>query len=260
MKLGRALLLVVLAGLAGCRGLPPAPEAPKLSTEQILSRLKSRQGVITAFAARGRLTLISPQQSATGTALIKGMLPETLRVDLKDPLGRSVLNFATDGRVVEILFPRENKLLQGPATPANLAAFIPPGVTVPQALRLLVGDLPLSQGPPARTHLEAGERMFVLEWLKSDGSLQERLWVAAGELQPQKEEWFGANGRMAFSAELGEFHQGSPGWPQQLKLMTPSPQVELRLVYKDFTPNPSLNPADLVVPRPPGVAVLPLKP
>lgn len=260
MKLGRALLLVVLAGLAGCRALPPAPVAPELSAEQILSRLKARHGVLTTFAARGRLTLISPQQNATGTGLIKGKLPETLRVDLKDPLGRSVLNFATDGQVVEILFPQESKLLRGPATSANLAAFIPPGVTVSQVLRLLVGDLPLSQGPPASSRFSPGERMYVLEWRKSDGSLQERLWVAAGDVQPRKEEWFEANDRLAFSSELGEFHQGSPGWPQHLKLVTPSPQVELRLVYKDFTPNPSLNPDDLAVPKPPGVAVLPLKP
>jgi hypothetical protein len=262
LKLGGALLLCLLAGLAGCRAaLPPAPAVPELSADQILSRLKARHGALTTFAARGRLTLISPQQSATGNALIKGKLPETLKVDLKDLLGRSVLDFATDGQQVEILFPRENKLLRGPATPANLAAFIPPGVTAPQALRLLVGDLPLSPGPPDRMHFEPGERMYVLEWLKSDGSLQERLRVAAGDLQPRKEEWFGADGKLAFSAELGEFHQVSPGWPQQLKLVTPSPhQVELRLVYRDFTPNPALNPGDLVVSRPPGVAVLPLKP
>lgn len=262
LKLAGVLLLVLLAGLAGCRAvLKPAPPVPELSAAQILSRLQVRHNALTTFAARGRLTLISPHQSATGTALLKGKLPETLKVDLKDPLGRSVLDFATDGQVVEILFPRENKLLRGPATPANLAAFIPPGITPPQALRLLVGDLPLSPGPPDRLHFEPGEGMYVLEWLQSDGSPQERLRVAAGNLQPQKEEWFGADGKVAFSAELGDFHPTSPGWPRQLKLVTPSPQpVELRLVYRDFTPNPALAPGDLTVSRPPGVAVQPLKP
>jgi hypothetical protein len=260
MKIRTVLLVVIIVGLAGCRALPPAPAAPELSAEQILSRLKAGRGDLSAFAARGRLTLISPQQNATGIALVTGKLPETLRVELKDPLGRSVLTFFTDGRVVEILFPREGKLLQGPATPANLASFVPPQVKLPQALRLLVGDLPLSQGPPNRTHFEAGEKLYVLEWLKSDGSPQERLWVAASELQPRKMEWFGADGQVAFRAELGEFHQVAAGRPQNLKLMTPSPQMELRLAYRDFTPNPSLTPADLAVPRPPGVAVLPLKP
>jgi hypothetical protein len=260
MKIRYLILLMVLAGLGACRGLPPAPPAPELSAEQILTRLKAGRGELTAFDARGRLTLISPQQNATGTALVKGKLPETLRVDLKDPLGRSVLSFFTDGRLVEILFPRENKLLQGPATPANLASFVPPQVKLSHALRILVGDLPLSQGPPNRTRFEAGERLYVLEWLKRDGSLQERLWVAPEDFQPRKQEWFGPDGQAAYRVELGEFEPSSPGRPRQLKLITSNPQMELRLAYRDFTPNPSLNAADLAVPRPPGVAVFPLKP
>jgi outer membrane lipoprotein-sorting protein len=263
-----ALLVLVLIMLAGCRaGLRPGqrmarkpPAAPALSSEQILAQLKARQGTLSAFDAKGRLTLISPEQNATGTALLKGKLPETLKVDIKDPLGRAVLNFYTDGQVVEILFPRENKLLQGPATPTNLAAFVPPGVKVNQVLRLLAGDLPFSQGPPARLQPESGDNLTVLEWVKSDGSLQERLWVSTGEVQPRKQEWYGADGQVAFSAELGEFGKLAPGRPQQVKLVTANPRVELRFTFKEFTPNTALSPAELAVPRPAGVMVQPLKP
>ncbi len=262
MKTRYLILLVMLAvaGLGACRRLPPTPPAPELSAEQVLSRLKAGRGELTAFAARGRLTLISPQQNATGTALVKGKLPETLRVDLKDPLGRAVLTFVTDGRVVEILFPRENKLLQGPATPANLASFVPPQVKLAHALRILVGDLPLSPGLPQRTRFEAADRMYILEWLTGGGSLQERLWVAADDFRPRKQEWFGPDGQAAFRVETGDFQPSLPGRPRQLKLVTFNPAMELRLTYRDFTPNPSLSAADLAVPRPPGVAVLPLKP
>ena len=261
MKSGGVLLLVLLAVLAGCRTLPPAaPVLPELSADQILSQLKARQDGLSSFALRGRLVLLSPKQNATGTALIKGRLPETLRVDLKDPLGRSVLNFATDGQVVELLFPRESKLFRGPATPTNLAAFIPPGVSLPQTLRLLVADLPLSGGPPARLRYEPGEGLYVLEWVNGDGTLRERLRVQAQGILPRQEEWYGTSGRLIFSAELDEFDRLNPPRPQRLKLMSPGPKVELRLTYSEFKPNPSLTPADLAVPRPPGVTVLPLKP
>jgi hypothetical protein len=263
MKMRWVLLMLVLAALSGCRGgmLKARPEAvPETTPEKVYDRLKARQGNLTGFAAKGRLTLISPEQNATGTAIIKGQLPATLRVDLKDPLGRAVLSFATDGQTVEVLFPRENKLFQGPATPTNLAAFIPRGVTVPQALRLLMGDLPLSSGPPTKVQAEAGDNVHVLEWLTSDGALQERLRVSGAEVLPQKEEWYGPGGRLVFSAELGEFNQVAPGRPQQIKLVTADPKVELRLTYREFAPNPSLSPADLAVPRPPGVVVQPLQP
>jgi outer membrane biogenesis lipoprotein LolB len=264
MKIRWLILVLVIAALAGCRGgflhrpkaLPAA--GVKLSPEQVVSQLKARQGQLTSFAARGRVTLVSPEQNATGTAIIKGKLPETLRVDLKDPLGRSVLSFYTDGQQVEILFPRENKLLTGPATPSNLAAFIPAGVKLPQALRLMVGDLPLSQGKPARLNQESG--MYVLEWQAPDGSLQERLWVSAGLVQPVKDEWYGPGGQLIFSAELGDYGKVAIDRPAHLKLATTTPRVELLLTYKDFTPNATLTPADLAVPKPPGVVVQHLKP
>jgi outer membrane lipoprotein-sorting protein len=264
MKWRYLILMMVLAALAGCRGglggkVAKAPPATKVSPEQIYAQLKARQGDLSSFAAKGRLTLISPEQNATGTALIKGKLPGTLRADLKDPLGRAVLSFFTDGQIVEVLFPRENKLFQGPATPTNLAAFIPPGVKVDQALRLMAGDLPLANGPPTRVSPESGE-LYVLEWLNPDGSLKERLWVSAAEVQPKKEEWYGAEGKLLFTAELGEFNQAAAGRPQQVKLATASPRVELRLTYREFTPNPALSPADLALPRPPGVVVQNLKP
>ena len=263
MKIRWIILVLVIAALAGCRGgflrRPKAlPVAAQLPPEQVVSQLRARQGQLTSFAAKGRVTLVSPEQNATGTATIKGKLPETLRVDLKDPLGRSVLSFYTDGQQVEILFPRENKLLTGPATPTNLSSFIPAGVKLPQALRLMVGDLPLSQGKPARMSQESDR--YVLEWQAPDGSLMERLWVSAAEVQPVKDEWYGPGGRLIFSAELGEYGKVAVGRPAHVKLATTSPRVELLLTYKDFTPNPTLTPADLAVPRPLGVVVQTLKP
>jgi hypothetical protein len=264
MKIRWIVLVLVIAALVGCQGRflrgPKAavPAAAQLSPEQVVSQLKARQGQLTGFAAKGRVTLVSPEQNATGTAIIKGMFPETLRVDLKDPLGRSVLSFFTDGQQVEILFPRENKLLQGPATPTNLAAFIPAGVRLPQALRLMVGDLPLSQSKPARMNRESDN--YVLEWLAADGSLQERLWVSAAKVQPIKDEWYGPGGRLIFSAELGEYNKAAIDRPAHIKLVTTTPRVELLLTYRDFTTNPTLTPADLAVPRPLGVVVQHLQP
>jgi outer membrane lipoprotein-sorting protein len=264
MKIRWLILVLVIAALAGCRGgflrrhkaLPAA--GVKLSPEQIVSQLKARQGQLTSFAAKGRVTLVSPEQNATGTAIIKGKLPQTLRVDLKDPLGRSVLSFYTDGQQVEILFPRENKLLTGPATATNLAAFIPAGVKLHQALRLMVGDLPLSAGKPARLNQESD--MYVLEWQAPDGSLQERLWVNTSQVQPVKDEWYGPGGQLIFSAELSEYGKVAIDRPAHIKLVTTTPRVELLLTYKDFTPNATLTPADLAVPKPPGVVVQHLKP
>lgn len=260
MNWRRLAWLALALCLWGCRSLPPpAPPLAVTSGEELVARLRAGKPQVQSFAAKGRLTLLSPQQNYSGTGFIKGRLPATVRADVLDFLGRSLLNFYTNGQEVQVLSPREGKLYWGRATPGNLAAFIPPAVTLPQLLRLISGDLPLSSGPPSRWAYEREKGRYLLEWLYADGALKERLWLEARDLRPVEEEWHGPDGKVRFVAEFSDFGQVAPGLPGKIILKTPQPQAELRLVYKEMLLNPSLKDSDLVVPRPPAVSKEPLK-
>jgi hypothetical protein len=251
-----ALLILILLG--GCRALPPSPPpVTGVSSEEILLRLRSRQQQIQSFQAKGRITFLSPQQNYSGTAVLTGHLPASLKVDILDFLGRTILTFATDGTEVKILSPHENKLLRGPATPGNLAAFIPPTVGLPQAVRLLVGALPFSSGPPDYFNYETATGRYLLEW-RAGSALQERLWVDAQGFYPVTDEWFGGAVQPRFAAELADFGVLVPDLPQKITLKTTTPKMELRLVYRDLTLNPPLTPADLTLTPPPGIVEVPL--
>jgi len=249
---------VALLWSGGCRALPPTPPSMAItSPAELLSRLNTRQQQIQTFQAKGRITFLSPQQNYSGTTLLTGRLPASLKVEVLDFLGRTVLSFATDGVEVKVLSPQENKLFQGPATPRNLAAFIPPSVSLPQALRLLVGALPLSQGPPENFEYEAATGRYRLEW-RQGGALTERLWVEAQGLHPVQEEWFGGGPEPRFTAELANFGALAPDLPEKITLKTTAPKMELRLVYRDLKFNPPLTPADLTLTPPLGMAQAPL--
>jgi hypothetical protein len=246
-------VLVILLILGGCRALPPTPPpVTGLSSDALLARLRSRQQQVQSFQAKGRLTFLSPKQNYSGTALLIGRLPASLKVDILDFFGRTILVFATDGTEVKILSPHENKLLRGPATPGNLAAFIPPTVSLPQALRLLVGALPFSSGPPDLFDYQSASGRYLLEW-RQGGALTERLWVDAQGLYPVADEWFGGAATPRFSAELADFGALVPDLPQKITLKTTTPKMELRLVYGDLKLNPALTPADLTLTPPPGI-------
>jgi len=257
MRSVAAACLLALLALTGCRTLPPPPPPRFASAHELLYVLRARQAGVQAFRAKGRLTVLAPGRHYSGTGRLKGRLPSALRVDVLDFFGRSLLNFASDGHQVEVLFPRERKLYFGPATPGNLAAFVPPGMTVSQALRVILGALPLSSGDPTEWRREAASEAYLLIWRNPNGSLRERLWIDAQSLHPVKEEWYGSDGRLVFVAELGDF---SGDRPQQLRLTTTAPETELRLALYDFRLNPPLSDADLQVPALPGVQKIPFRP
>jgi hypothetical protein len=245
-------LLILL--LEGCRALPPAPPlVTGISSEGLLVRLRSRQQQVQSFRAKSRITFLSPKQNYSGTALLTGRLPASLKVNVLDFLGRTILSFSTDGNEVKILSPQENKLLRGPATPGNLAAFIPPTVGLPQALRLLVGALPFSPGPPDHFDYQSATGRYLLEW-RQGTTLQERLWVDAQGLYPVGDEWFGGASQPRFSAELADFGALVPDLPEKITLKTATLKMELRLVYRDLKLNPPLTPPELTLTVPPGVA------
>lgn len=256
----RPALIALLAGLVlnGCRTLPPAPPSVTVSSaEELLARLDSREKTRTGFQARGRITFLSPERNYSGTVLLKARRPANLRVDILDLLGRRALSFATNGQQVQILSPHDNKFLQGPASPGNLAAFIPPSVTLEQAVRLLLGALPLSQGPPSRFEYQSATGQYYLEWTMG-AALQERLWVAAQGLYPVKEEYFGGAPQPRFTAEWADFGQAAPDFPGKITIKSASPQLELRLSYTELRLNPPLPAAAWTLTPPPGLPVVQL--
>ena len=255
-----------LAGLAvalclwGCRSLPPpAPPVAVRSAAELISRLQAEKPQVQSFAAKGRLTVLSANRNYSGTSQIKGLLPTTVRADVLDFLGRSLLYFYSNGQEVQVLFPKENKLYRGAATPGNLAAFIPPAITLPQMLRLMVADLPLSPGQPSDWAYEADSGRYRLEWVHPNGVIKEKVWLDGQEVRPVKEEWFGPDGKLRFTAEYSDFGRLARGVPGQIIFKTSQPDAELRLFYKEMALNPSLQAPDLVLPRPPAVEEVPLK-
>jgi hypothetical protein len=251
------LALLAWLGLAGCRALPPAPPSAVLPADEVLARLHNRQQALESLQGRGRITFLSPEHNYSGTFLIKARRPESLRVDILDLLGRTLLGFATDGSRVQVLSPHEGKLFTGPATPRNLAVFIPPAVPRSQVVPLLAGALPLSPGPPTRFEYDPASDRYLLEWAQG-GQLQERLWVAGQGLYPVQEEYFLGQSQPRFTLKLAEFGEAGPDLPGQITIQTETPKMELRLAYKELRRNPPLTAADLTLAPPPGIAVVQL--
>ncbi len=215
---GVAALLLVW-GCAAVRPLPP-PQVVG-SPAELLSRLKPRETQVNSLKARAQITLISPQKTYSGTAILRVQRPQNLKVEVRDILGRNLMGFVSDGQTVKVFFPQEGKLYRGPATARNLAPFIPPPVTLTEVVKALLGD-PLLMAPERpKLGYEAGGR-YQLD-LTSPGG-RERLWVDSRDFNPVKLEMSDREEKPLFTLEFQDFGPLPAGLPKKVILYTGKPR------------------------------------
>jgi outer membrane lipoprotein-sorting protein len=248
-----------LAGVAvlfmvwGCAAVRPLPPPQVIgSPAELLERLKPRQTQVNSFKARAQITLISPQRTYSGTAILRGQRPHRLKVEVRDILGRAIMGFYSDGQIVKVFFPQEGKLYRGPATPANLAPFIPPPVTLDEVLKALSGDPLFITGGREHLAYEAGGR-YLLELTSPEGKGRELLWVDNRDFNPVRLEMYDRGEKRLFTLEFQDFGSLPAGLPKKVVLHTEKPKAELRLTYTEMTVNPPLTEADMALSAPPSV-------
>ncbi len=136
---GGAVALIATAVIwcaGGCggsscpRSLPAAPETGlQAQHQQLLS--------LSAFDGEARLEVRSEARRLKARVLFFVRPPNKVRIDVMTQFG-PVLSFASDGEHITLLDLEQNRFVQGPACPENIARFI--GIALnPEALVLLLG-------------------------------------------------------------------------------------------------------------------------
>jgi hypothetical protein len=86
-----------------------------------------------------------PKRSSTIDLQIVAQEPRSLRVDAMGPFGVQLMSMATDGKRIQILFPREKKFLEngGDKTPGAVGLPNLPGKVTPEELLAILFERPL---------------------------------------------------------------------------------------------------------------------
>lgn len=263
-RLGASLALWSLILVAACQRLPIAPPTmrPEIQSAQDLqARLRARARGIHTFKAKGRVTVVSPEKTYSGTALLLGQKPKTLRVEVLNFWGQSALSFFTDGRTMQILDYREGRLRRGPATPQNLALFVPPPVQIGELLQILTGSVPLPREGEARMTFVPEKDQYQLELTAREPETRVAIRVDAQNLRILAATWYEARGRVLYQVRFQDFDdQQRYPVPRRIILATGDNRAQLRLHYRELTLNPPLDPETLSLSVPSTVREVPLSP
>ena len=123
------LLTVSLFGCATVRKRPPGPPLSDREAGQILHLMQEQEGRISSFYALGRVVAGDWYGQSDADILTVGVRkPYRIKIEITHSWGQPLLHILIDGKKVEVLSFRENRLYVGTFTPQALSRFIPAGL------------------------------------------------------------------------------------------------------------------------------------
>ncbi len=177
-SLGRSCLAAVIAAgatwSAGCgssscpRSLPEAPEdSLQAQNRQLLS--------VSAFDGEARLEVRSKARRLKARVLFFVRPPNKVRIDVMTQFG-PVLSFASDGERITLLDLEQNRYIEGPACPPNIARLVGVALDSEALVLLLGGSVPLLEGTPTEATYCGGDALATRRFRA--GALRQELGFA----------------------------------------------------------------------------------
>lgn len=110
-----------------------------------------------------------------GTVLISLERPDRIRLEAMTQFG-PVAVLTSDGESFQLLDMRENRFMEGPASPENISRLLAVALSGEEVARFLLGDTP--RLPGAEPAMVCGEDGYRIEMLGDDGTRQEIILTA----------------------------------------------------------------------------------
>lgn len=168
-----AFATLVLAG-TGCPR-PGCPTTPHVDAERALRMHRSLRRTIRTVRGVARVDQRGEEGRVRGTVLISLERPDRIRLEAMTQFGPAAV-LTSDGEAFQLLDMRENRFLEGPASPENIARLLDVALSGEEVARFLLGDSP--RLPDADSSLACGEEGYRIEMLGENGLRQEIILVA----------------------------------------------------------------------------------
>lgn len=228
----------------------PAPITPRLVLDEsmLLQRLQANANAFNSLRGMARIRTEGPDGSASARQVLLLAKPSRLRAEVLGPFGQPLLLLAARDGQLSVFLPREQRFLQGAATPQRIARFTRAAVTTEQLVRLALYEVPLiAYGGSVVTRHEVGYQ------LQLDGADSRRQQLD-----------FDADGRLLSAIYLrGEeqllkvvydhFDGDQQDFPRKVTVTMPEQAASFSLAYSDIELNPELDAEYFTLQPPVGV-------
>lgn len=237
--------LVVLslgAVLLGCpRNLDFGGRGEIKDPQELLRALAAEEAKVVTVHGDGKLKIDSPQGAGALSMFLWVSRPSLVHLETLDFFGKPQGVMTTDGTRFGLYQAQEGRFYTGPASPQNLARFLPI-VMAPAELTMLMLGQP-ARIPHSDAKLELDHEAGAYRLTLTAGDVTQRIWVHPRFLRAVRSEVGGPN---AFGARFEVLEpigvSGAGMFPRVITLEAPAAKTRLELRYSEvkFNESPDL--------------------
>ncbi len=237
--------------LAHCAPVPKPQPPPLLDEAALVRRLQDNAGAWQTLKGMTRMRTVTESGSASARQALMLAKPDSLRAEVISPFGQPLLLVAAHEGAMQVYLPREQRFLEGVASPWQIARLTGTPLTAEQLVRLALYDVPLIAHET--TSLEVRVQGYVL-YLTGTVDAQRLDFDEAGRLTGTV---YFRDGASLLEVHYSRFDRERGDFPLEVAVSTPQGS-RFSLSYSDVQLNREIAVERFGLQLPAGVAVEPL--
>jgi len=209
----------------------PKPPLPLLNEQDLWQRLQANAKAWHSLRGMTRIRTENSAGSASARQVLLLAKPDSIRAEVLSPFGQPLLLLTVQDGQLRVLLPREQRFLQGEATPERIARFIRLPLSAEQMVRVALYDLPLiSHEESALSRHEAGYQLLL-----SGADHRQRLdFDASG--RPLGASYYRGD-QLLLQVAYDNFAAALDDFPRQVTVTMPGQDASISMTYNDVELN-----------------------
>ncbi len=138
-----ALLSLLPLLLSHCAPVPKLHPPPLLNEAALLLRLQDNAEAWQTLQGMTRMRTVTESGSASARQVLMLARPDSLRAEVISPFGQPLMLVAAHEGAMQVYLPREQRFLEGDASPWQIARLTGTPLSAEQLVRLALYDVPL---------------------------------------------------------------------------------------------------------------------
>ena len=258
------VLLILAAGCAPFRVIPPPPEADQIlkRPDHLLGRVQEEQSRLRDLRGLVEIVLNAREERYTGKAVLLLRGEGSIRLEPLNFFGQPLIYIVADNDTLSAYYPSKNQYFRGRATARNLYRWLGVPLTPKELVEVLWGSVvPGLEAGDVRVRWDGtvGQLGAYQLQITEGDRVRRQWWLDARSLVPLRFQSIARSGGAGLEVLYSGYRiEGSLRFPASVEVEVGQGERTLGIHYRKVKLNQGLAPLAFHLPVPSGVSVIPL--